>query len=166
MVKKELPKRVFKRGKKPLGKTSGKVREKKEKILAQEIKESKFVFEFPNIHLFFAESKKQLRSISGVRYGWIIVIAAGILLCLWQLWVFVSISPQFFHLISERTMLEAQLHTWESLGNRYTSYRDAHFESALLAYRLGKKDVMDEELKKVLEIDPNFALVQQLQKEK
>lgn len=165
MVEKASKKRIFKKGKIPLGKKSRKAREKKIAPAVNEIKGKKWHIELPNINRFIAEWKQKILVPSWFKEGWAGVIVLGGGLLIWQLVAFGGIYPSFSRLISERNMLEEQLRTWENIASHYPTYRDAHFEVAVLAYKLGKRDVMESELKKVLEMDPNFQLALDLQKQ-
>lgn len=65
---------------------------------------------------------------------------------------------------TERAQLMKDLQTWEGVTKRYSTYRDAYFEAAVLAYRLGKTQKEQEFLQKLRQIDPNFGLAQELEK--
>lgn len=181
MVKKELPKRVFRRGKKPLGKTSGKIREKRIEDKADVAIVSGSTTQFPNINRLIAEwkkeypqylkkgkqylslTKKHTLAAPWMKYVWIAGIVVGVGLLAWESVVFMRVYPQVVAQAKQRKVLEARLATWESLAVKYPQYRDGHFEAALLAYRLGRLDIMQTELKKVLEIDPNYAFANQME---
>lgn len=75
---------------------------------------------------------------------------------LWQTWT------RWQKVESDYISLKQQLQTWEDVTNRYPTYRDAYFEAAVLAYRLGDRHKEALYLQKVLTIDPNFLPAQQL----
>src|SRR5260221_2697089 len=52
--------------------------------------------------------------------------------------------------------LQQNLKTWENIAQRYPTYRDAYFEAAILAYRLGDREKEAVYIDKILMIDPNF----------
>jgi len=52
--------------------------------------------------------------------------------------------------------LEHQLIVWEDTIKQYPTYRDAYFEAAILAYRLGERGKTQTYLQQVLTLDPNF----------
>lgn len=64
----------------------------------------------------------------------------------------------------EYRKLQHELTTWENVTKAYPTYRDAYFEAAVLAYRLGKKEKEEMYLQKTLSIDPNFAPALELKK--
>lgn len=164
-MKKELPKRVFKKGKKPLGKTSVKIREKR--VVVQRIEQdSQAHFKFPNINLSIPEMKLKVPHMpsSWIQFVWIGLVVFSVGLLLWQVSVFAQVYPASSQLALKRKSLQDQLTTWQNLSTQYPLYRDAHMEIALLAYRLGERAVMRVELDKVLTIDPNFSEGRTLQK--
>lgn len=166
MVKKELPKRVFKKGKKPLGKTSGKIREKKADVPILGSEKKRSVVQLPKINQVIPVWKLKLPSFSLTQAGWVSLLIVGGVFLVWQLFVLAAVYPTISRLIAERSALEAELRIWQNISSQYPTYRDAHFSSALLAYRLGERNTLEIELKKVLDIDPNFQPALVLQKEK
>lgn len=75
---------------------------------------------------------------------------------LWQTWTtWRQTKMEYAH-------LQQELRTWEDVTSRYPTYRDAYFEAAVLAYRLGDRQKELLYLQKVLAIDPNFVPAQQL----
>lgn len=164
MVKKELPKRVFKKGKKPLGKTSGKIREKKKEIQGFEAKIHVSKIKFPKISLSIPELHFPITffSYSWVQAFWMGIILVGSAFLLWQIMVFAQIYPKASQQTKERKLLTTKLSTWQNLSSKYPLYRDAHMKVAILAYRLGERELLKAELEKVLTIDPNFSLGRKL----
>ncbi len=158
MAEKAPKKRIFKKGKIPLGKKSRKTREKKVVFVASEIKEQGRHAKLPNINRVIAEWKKKAINASWAQAVWLSIIILGLGMLVWQMFVFAWVYPSFSKLLSERNTLEAELHTWENIATKYPSYRDAHVQAEIVAYRLGKKDIQELELRKILEIDPNFEL--------
>lgn len=165
MVKKELPKRVFKKGKKPLGKTSGKIRKKRVQSSIPEPKRLQSKFKFPKINLSIPKMHFPITffSYSWVQVFWIGIIVVGAALLLWQTAVFAHMYPKASQLTKERKTLTTELSVWQNLSAKYPLYRDAHIKIALLAFRLGERDLLKNELEKVLTIDPNSGTAQKLE---
>lgn len=57
---------------------------------------------------------------------------------------------------SERVKIQEKVAFWEDVALKYTDYRDAYFQLAILEYRLGNTVKAQKYLEKTLEIDPNF----------
>lgn len=60
------------------------------------------------------------------------------------------------NVVEERVKLSQDLKLWESIMAKYPGYRDAYFQAAVLAYRLGDTKKEKEYLGKTLQIDPNY----------
>ena len=69
---------------------------------------------------------------------------------------------QWESLQQEHMQLTKELLSWESIIKRYPTYRDAYFEAAMLAYRLGDSAKEQNYLEHVLVIDPDFKPAQEL----
>lgn len=78
----------------------------------------------------------------------------------WQLWNTYTI---WHKADEERIEVEKDLLTWENMTQRYPTYRDAYFEAAVAAYRLGQIQKEQEFLQKLQQIDPNFVLTGKLE---
>ncbi|MDE2026177.1 MAG: hypothetical protein KGJ07_06795 [Patescibacteria group bacterium] len=55
----------------------------------------------------------------------------------------------------QRQVLISQLHRWEEISSTYSGYRDAYVQQALLAYKLGEKNLALSFIQKALTLDPN-----------
>ncbi|HEX7041884.1 MAG TPA: hypothetical protein VF189_01410 [Patescibacteria group bacterium] len=173
MVKKELPRRVFKKGRKPLGKIARKVREKRaaQAVQAEEISSK---HQFPNItrsiterYIVFKNTflhPKQtfqgillgIQNLSSVGIIWLGIIVLGLILILWQVVVLINIYPKMASTIKKRDEIAQQLKTWENIASKYPTYKDSHERVAYFAYLLGDKGLMLSEIEKVTQLDPNF----------
>ena len=59
-------------------------------------------------------------------------------------------------MIADRKKTEIELSFWKSKLSEYPNYRDLYFKIANLEYKLGRIEEAKLNLKKVLELDPNF----------
>lgn len=64
----------------------------------------------------------------------------------------------------QRENLQNQKNFWQSVSQKYGSYKDAYFRMALLDYRLGDFEKAKEENNKALLLDPNYNDAKSLQK--
>lgn len=69
-----------------------------------------------------------------------------------------------YQVFSKRVALQQEMRLWEDISKKYPSYRDADFQVAILAYRLGDKGKEQEYITKTLAIDPNFEPAKKLAK--
>ena len=103
---------------------------------------------FPKIYRFITESWKLILS----------SFASGLIL--------IAIILQSLNLYNnlqqerktqqERGQVEKELAFWKKSLTKYKDHRDIYYKIATLEYRLGNTDKSKENLKKALEIDPNF----------
>jgi len=136
---------------KHIGNKSGIVREKKDEILRFESKSNAPAPQLPNNHQNITERKLDLFFISKfIAFGILLLVGlAGFL-------AITFLGIQAGNVIEQRMKLEKQMKLWQSVAKDYPNYRDANFQVALIAYRLGNREVESEYLAKVLEIDPNY----------
>lgn len=64
----------------------------------------------------------------------------------------------------QRESLSQDLGLWEGIAQKYPTYRDAYFQASVLAYRLGDSTKEQILLDKTLQLDPNYAPAQNLEK--
>lgn len=127
-------------------------------------------FDNSSLSLFFKLStlrnfsKKQMRKAKKKNFWLSIVLVASVVFA-------VLLGGEMWHMYQnwqekkvEYVRLQHELATWENVAQAYPTYRDAYFEAAVLAYRLGKKEKEEEYLQKALSIDPNFAPALELRK--
>lgn len=62
-----------------------------------------------------------------------------------------------------RNALQEQMTIWENISKEYPTYRDAYFQAAVLAYRLGDSTKERLYLEKTLQLDPNYEPAKKLQ---
>lgn len=175
-------KRFFTRNKEKVGKKSGKAREKQEKgvvrgsggqvvveQIAQDspkVKEGKK--EFPINYRSIAEPFQKIY-FSGFSWG---KLALGIFLflllgvSLWQAAVLGQRVLAFERVLMQREKLTEDLKLWENIAAKYPGYRDAYFQAATIAYRLGDTGKEKELLAKTLQLDPNFMPARDLENRK
>lgn len=65
----------------------------------------------------------------------------------------------------ERGETEKELLFWKESLNTYKDSRDIYFKIATLEYRLGNKEGAQENLRKALEVDPNFKEGREMEKQ-
>lgn len=56
----------------------------------------------------------------------------------------------------KRQTAKLEIAFWKDIVSKYKDYRDGYFAIAVLEYKLGNKEEAKKQLKKVLEVDPNF----------
>lgn len=64
----------------------------------------------------------------------------------------------------EKKELVSQIELWQSIGQRYSNFRDAFFRLAILEYRIGDFDKAKYYLEKTLVLDPNLKEAEELEK--
>lgn len=111
---------------------------------------------FPKINRFITESWKIIL-ISFISGALLIAIALQ--------------SISFYHNYQEEKRLEAtrgktiaELKYWQQIAGEYKNYRDAYFKIATLEYRLGNIEEARINLKKTLDLDPNFEKAREMEK--
>lgn len=67
-------------------------------------------------------------------------------------------------LLAQPGQVWAEIQKWERVTQEYPNYRDAYLKLAQLYYQLYENDKTRENLKKALEIDPNFAPAKEFKK--
>lgn len=166
-------KRFFKNIHKKIGNKSVNVREKDSLKASGESqkakKESIFLFQMPklpSISLYFTEVTgkiKQVRfSLRNVSLG--LVIGTLGIITLVSLIMLTRNAVFFGNTLMQRLRLHKEMTLWENISQKYPTYRDASFQVAVLAYRLGETQKEKEYLDKTLAIDPNFEPAQNLEK--
>lgn len=120
-----------------------------------------------------------LRSITDVYHSFIFFLKAGFSvkksivivyvviifgLSFWQTVLLVQKGLALQSLLAQREKISQELSLWENITQKYPTYRDAYFQAAILAYRLG--DISKEQtlLSRTLQLDPNFQPGQDLEK--
>ena len=175
--------RRFKKANKPLTLKGSKIMAKKrqaqllveqkaqKKEVEEKKKESKKKREFPKIPRIIPElpsfSFLQSRAVFKISLKWEIV-AVLIILGLLLNWLVIKhlfeVGKDWVVLFSQRQQLSQQIGLWENITKQYPNYRDAYFEGAVLAYRLGNRQKENQFLTQLQLIDPNFPLTQGLEK--
>lgn len=65
---------------------------------------------------------------------------------------------------ADRAKTVAELNFWKGVAGKYKNYRDAYFKITTLEYRLGNIDEAKKNLRKTLELDPNFENARKMEK--
>lgn len=163
-------KRFFKRKKDPtqpqknlsIGNKSVNIREKEKPVVVKKsINKNKEPIKFPNISQIISEYIHQ------VSFQKLFLVSSTIfiaILIVWQLIGVAKNAKSFIRVLRERQSLYTEMSLWESIDQKYPTYRDAAFQVAVLAYRLGDKQKESIYLQKVLAIDPNFVPAVSLEK--
>jgi tetratricopeptide (TPR) repeat protein len=120
-----------------------------------------FKAKFPKIYRFFTDKsfKKTLRAqfliiIVTLVVASIVILGADLL----------NNLQKQKELDFQRKVLTSELKTWESIAQKFPKFKDAYFELAVLAYRLGDLEKAKEYVNKALYLDPNFEKARDLQK--
>lgn len=109
-------------------------------------------------------SKKQISRAKKKNFWLSIILVVSLIFAFflgWKLW---NMYDTWQASQTEYVKVQRELTVWEHVMKEYPTYRDAYFEAAVLAYRLGKKDKEAEYLQKALSIDPNFQPALELKK--
>ncbi len=165
-------KRFFTKNNERVGKKSGKPRGKYIKraqvILVEETnvqpfpKEQSKKIKLPNIPRNIPESLSNL-TFSPKTILLIAFISILGVVSLWQIIGLIEKSNDLRQVVAQRQTLNSQMQTWESVAQKYPGYRDAYFQAAVLAYRLGDRGKEKEYLGKALRIDPNYEPAKKLE---
>ncbi len=169
-----------------IGNSSGKTREitiqKELSIVKQHIKnhQEKKAFlpskkssqpqKFPNIHRFIAEHSPKNPfnfNLAMLEKGVIAMVAVILVAIITSKAIDLFQEGQtLYGVFKQRSVLQNHMQLWEDIAAKYSSYRDADFQVALLAYQLKEKGVEEDYLQRVFTIDPSYAPAIQLQKQK
>ena len=90
----------------------------------------------------------------------VILILAGIAVFSVKLYNYFNSYRQ---ISAQRQNLEEKINFWQSIADKYEGYKDAYFQIALLAYRLGNFEKAKEYNNKALLLDPNFEDAKKLE---
>jgi|SRR5579872_4436978 len=172
-------KRFFTKNHERVGKKSGKIRGKYKKqgigeptillnqpsVVADKPKTQKS----PSISRKITETLGKFTISVPTRFSWkmvgFIVFFSIILgLSIWQGIVAIQKSLVLKEVVAQRVALAKQMSLWDSIAAQYPGYRDAYFQAAILAYRLGDKTDENAYLEKALEIDPNYEPAKNLER--
>lgn len=169
-------KRFFTRNKEKIGNKSVNIREKELKVLVKEAKKEIKVpadtfkpLELPKISHFITEVPKRLKAYIRSRSSphdvmvgifLLIVVSASI----WQAVLFVQKALELQSVVIQRMKLSQDLGLWKGIAQKYPTYRDAYFQAAVLAYRLGDMNAERVLIGKTLQLDPNYLPAQNLEK--
>src|SRR5579883_581176 len=144
-----VKKRFFKHTQKTIGNKSVNIREKRASVAPQAQESKRFLGKMPlspkipqviTEPLLPVTSRFQNESV----LFWVVLlgIAIIILISLAGCLVLVREALRMSQVISQRMTLRQEMKLWEDISNKYPTYRDADFQVAILAYRLG--DVVKE----------------------
>jgi tetratricopeptide (TPR) repeat protein len=129
---------------------------KKETVIFTASKETQNLSLFPTINRFITETWK----------FFIVSFASGLLIIaiVFQTMNLIKNMKEEKSLMATREKTIAELKYWEQITGQYKNYRDGYFKVALLQYRLGNIEEARLNLKKTLELDPNFEKGRNLEK--
>ncbi|MGH7246048.1 MAG: hypothetical protein ACREGI_03885 [Candidatus Levyibacteriota bacterium] len=108
---------------------------------------------FPKNYRFITERTFWLRVITVL--GIAVIILLGV--------QFFGVYRRWQQIENSRQALLAKIALWDDIVVKFPGYRDAYFQLAILAYRVGDREKEKEYIQKVLAIDPRFAPVKALQ---
>ncbi len=185
-----LKKRFFTHKKKKSGNNSGIIRENKAqnkdvptRALNLQKEPDHGRNDLPNIYRFITDVKSRIQKnvkevlkndreavgIFGKKLLSLHIFLAVLLgICFFSIFLFESIlliqvGQKVVGIFLQRQEMVEEMGLWESIGRRFPTYRDAYFQAAVLAYRLGDKQKEVLFLQKVFIIDPNYEPAKQLQ---
>ncbi|HXS14547.1 MAG TPA: hypothetical protein VN711_00270 [Candidatus Saccharimonadales bacterium] len=130
----------------------------------------KLKVKFPNIYLIISERIRKFNfSLPKIplKTKSIVLCVVGFLLAVVCVWEIIGVFHQtqlFMGVVGERSTLQKEMSLWENISQKYPTYRDAYYQAAVLAYRLGEREKEDFYLQKVLALDPNYQPAQNLEK--
>lgn len=171
--------RFFTKNNERVGKKSGKPRGKYKKrgqveqvVLQQEevsITTKQKIQELPSISRSITERLQKITIKPPTTFSWkmgafLVFFLLIVGLSLWQGIVAVEKGFLLKNVLTQRGVLSRDMKLWESIAAKYPRYRDAYFQAAVLAYRLGENDKEKMYLEKTLEIDPNYLPARSLEK--
>lgn len=120
-------------------------------VVPTEERKSPRISRFITESLFVVPSSRQLVTFFVSFLSGLLLIAIGA-----QILVMKDHQQQKQLLTQERIQIEQQITYWKQMAQKYPVYRDAHYRLAVLEYKLGNDASSQEQLEKVLTIDPNF----------
>ena len=65
--------------------------------------------------------------------------------------------------VDQRQQIQNKIIFWQSIAQKYSGYKDAYFQIAVLEYQLGDLNSAKQENSKALLLDPNFNDAKQLE---
>lgn len=116
--------------------------------------------ELPKIPQTITETVKRSISWKHITLGGfflVILVLSG-----WQTIGVLEKSLALKNIVNERKTLAANMQLWENIAQKYPGYRDAYFQTAVLAYQLGDSAKEKIYLERALQIDPNYAPAKEL----
>lgn len=124
--------------------------------------------QFPKISRVIPEGfgKVTTSSVPPMRLKWVLVAVLVVLALFWNWFVFsslVKVGKNWLVLLEKRQQLANQMAIWESISQKYPTYRDAYVEGAMYAYRLGDRGKEQYFLQQLQLLDPNFLLTKTLE---
>lgn len=124
--------------------------------------------QFPKIYRVIPErlGKLTTSSVPPMRLKWVLVAVLVVLALFWNWFVFsslVKVGKNWLVLLEKRQQLANQMAIWESISQKYPTYRDAYVEGAMYAYRLGDRTKEQYFLQQLQLLDPNFPLTKTLE---
>src|SRR5260221_896237 len=125
--------------------------------------------QFPNISQTITENVGKIKKTihSGLPLSKLILACFFVLIgmvSLWQGFLLIQKGLQLQAVVAKRLQLGQDLGLWEGITQKYPTYRDAYFQASVLAYRLGESTKEQVLLDKTLQLDPNYAPAQNLEK--
>lgn len=171
--------RYFTKNKERVGKKSGKPRGKYKKHAKAVVElsletdvateEKKKKQEFPNISLGITEKVGNIRitppkHVSWKMGGFLLFFLTVLGLSVWQGTIVVEKGLLLKDVVAKRSVLMQEMKLWEGIATKYPGYRDAYFQAAVLAYRLGDREKETLYLSKAMEIDPNYLPAKNLER--
>jgi tetratricopeptide (TPR) repeat protein len=128
--------------------------------------------QFPNIYRFITERisfrlswRPKLGKITFLVLASIsilisLVLATGIIIS--AVIIYQNLN-QTVQINNQRQDLQSKANFWQSISDKYDSFKDAYFQKALLEYKLGQIDKAKEDNLKALLLDPNFEDAKKLE---
>lgn len=116
--------------------------------------------ELPKISQTITETAKRAISWKQIALGGFFL--AILVLSVWQTIGVLEKSLVLKNVVNERKTLSANMQLWENIAQKYPGYRDAYFQTAILAYQLGDSAKEKIYLERTLQIDPNYQPAKEL----
>lgn len=172
-------KHYFTKNKERVGKKSGKPRGKYKKrgqeefeeqiVLSKEQSTKPKKQELPSISRKITEKIGQFtitppKKLSWKMIGFILFFVIVLGLSVWQGIAAVGKLVALNKVVADREKLAQEMKLWEGIATKYPGYRDAYFQAAVLAYRLGDREKEKTYLGKAIQIDPNYVPAKNLER--
>jgi len=125
--------------------------------------------QFPNIYRIIPESKllKELLKPGPFLYffsGFMLVVSLILIILISVLGIkFYENLNKLVQVTNQRQLIKEKINFWQSIVDRYEGYKDAHFQIAVLEYKLGDVKSAKEANTKTLLLDPNFDNAKKLE---